>query len=48
MSGKNVATTRLYHPCDFGNYAATAPLRVKGFKPKLWLLDLTTTLSTYL
>jgi len=28
MSGKNVATTRLCHPYDFGNYVATARLRV--------------------
>jgi len=28
MSGKNVATTRLCHAYDFGNYVATARLRV--------------------
>jgi len=28
MSGKNVATTRLCHSYDFGNYVATARLRV--------------------
>jgi len=27
MSGKNVATARLCHPYDFGNYVATARLR---------------------